>query len=92
MPRHWRIKDASNLRVQGSGSGKGFVFDNRTGYVYLLNKTGLHILKNLEEGKTVAQIANSMCSRFNLDRETAVRDAQEFLEALLREGWVDVGE
>lgn len=86
MARHWKIRDTSRLNMQSSESGKGFIFDHRTGYVYLVNKTGIHIFQGLKDGKTVDQIVDSLCAQFGLDREIALSDTEGFLETLLPEG------
>jgi PqqD family protein of HPr-rel-A system len=72
--------------MQSSEIGKGFIFDHRTGYVYLVNKTGIHIFQHLKDGKTVDQIVDSLCAQFGLDREIALSDTEEFLENLVSEG------
>lgn len=93
MAKRWKIRDIScfTLHVsETSSSGKGFIFDHRSGYVYLANRTGVHILQGLREGRSTGQIADSLSARFGLDREVALNDTQEFLENLQSEGLASV--
>jgi hypothetical protein len=45
-----------HVSCQISDKGKGFLFDHRSGYVYLLNKTGCYIFALLQEGVSIEEI------------------------------------
>ncbi|HHI96389.1 MAG TPA: PqqD family protein [Thermodesulfatator atlanticus] len=67
-------------------SEEGFVFDPETGNSYTVNETGLLILKKLREGLSPEEIAGIMSEEYGISREEALRDIQDFLEAMARFG------
>ncbi len=67
-------------------SEEGFVFDPETGNSYTVNETGLLILKKLREGLSLEEIAEIMNEEYGISREEALRDIQDFLEAMARFG------
>jgi len=61
---------------------EGFVFDPTTGNSYVVNQTGLFILKKLREGLNDEGIIKALTEEFEVDENTARRDFYDFLEQL----------
>ncbi|NPA13893.1 MAG: HPr-rel-A system PqqD family peptide chaperone [Aquificae bacterium] len=61
---------------------EGFIFDPETGNSYVVNQTGLFILKLLKEGKSEEEIIKALTEEFEVDEDTARRDFYDFLEHL----------
>lgn len=82
-------------RLQGLAlSERGFLFDPSTGQTYSLNATATFVLKSLIGGVDAAALPALVAARFDVDAETAGRDAEQFLLQLRELGlWDDaVGE
>jgi PqqD family protein of HPr-rel-A system len=82
-------------RLQGLAlSERGFLFDPSTGQTYSLNATATFVLKSLIGGADPAALPALVGARFDVDAETAARDAEQFLRQLRELGlWDDaVGE
>ena len=60
-------------------SESGFLFDPATGHTYSLNATGAFLLRALIEGKPLEELATAVEGAFEIDQETASRDAEQFL-------------
>lgn len=54
----------------------------RTRWVHLFNEVGSEIWKFLEEPRRVEEVVSHLCEEFEVDEETARRDALEFLNIL----------
>jgi len=65
----------SGLKV----SDTGFVFDQLTGQTFRLNKTGIEIIKMLQDGFDNEAISESLCDHFDITKEKALTDVEEFL-------------
>ncbi len=61
---------------------EGFVFDPETGNSFVVNQTGLFILKKLREGLSEEEIVKALTEEFEVDEDTARRDFYDFLEQL----------
>jgi len=61
---------------------EGFVFDPTTGNSYVVNPTGLFIIKKLREGLKEEEIVKALTEEFEVDENTARRDFYDFLEQL----------
>lgn len=70
---------------------EGFAFDPETGQSFVVNQTGLFILKKLREGLSEEEIIKSLTEEFEVDENTARRDFYDFLEQLRILGILDKG-
>ncbi len=61
---------------------EGFVFDPSTGDSYMLNTTGLFILKKLRDEKSLSEIVKSLVDQYNIAPDEAERDTNDFLGQL----------
>jgi len=61
---------------------EGFVFDPLTGESFTTNKTGVFILKRLQEGKSEERILKDVLEEFNVSKEEAERDLVDFIQKL----------
>ena len=61
---------------------EGFVFDPSTGDSYMLNGTGLFILKKLRDEKGLAEIVKALVEEFDIGADEAERDTNDFLGQL----------
>ena len=73
-----RLKIQENLAISDSG----FLFFPTTGETFTVNEMGTEILKNLKEGKTSDEIIENILQKFEVDKETAERDLDDFLSQL----------
>lgn len=69
---------ASTLRFYGDE----FVFDIVSGMFYRMNRTACFILRALDVGANVRDLPKMLQSRYGLDRATATRDVELFLNDL----------
>lgn len=77
-------------RLQGLAlSERGFLFDPATGQTYSLNPTATFLLKSLIAGAAPGKLAPLVAARFDVDVETADRDAEQFLLQLRELGLWD---
>jgi len=53
-----------------------------------LSETARFIWENLEQAENFDALVNSITDNYEIDRETAARDAAEFLVRLLRMGFI----
>ncbi len=70
-------------------NNEGFAFDSRTGNTYNINATGLVAMNGMKAGKTNAQIIDQLEERFDVDRPTASRDLELFLNQLERNNLIE---
>ncbi|RTZ60621.1 MAG: PqqD family protein [Gammaproteobacteria bacterium] len=68
---------------------EGFAFDPETGNSFVLNQTGLFIVKKLREGLSEEEIISEILKEFEVDEETARRDFYDFMEQLRILGLID---
>jgi len=61
---------------------EGFIFDPETGNSFVVNQTGLFILKKLREGLSEEEVIKALTKEFEVDENTARRDFYDFLEQL----------
>lgn len=73
-----QLKIQENLAISDSG----FLFFPTTGETFTVNEIGKEIIQSLKEGKTSQNIVESMLENFDVDRETAERDLEDFLSLL----------
>ncbi len=70
---------SEHVTCETSDKGKGFLFDHRSGYVYLLNKTGCYIFTLFQEEISVEEIIAKMSKKFNIDSSVISEDIHNFL-------------
>ena len=68
---------------------EGFVFDPETGSSFVVNPTGLFILKKLREGMDEEGVIRALTEEFEVDGDTARRDFYDFIEQLRILGLID---
>ena len=80
--------DASRLHDLAV-SDSGFVFDPTTGHTYTLNSSALVVLRALNQGTALDEIARSLGDAFELEGgEDLDRDVQDFVSRLREQGLV----
>jgi hypothetical protein len=67
----------------------GFAFDPRTGNTYNINSVGLLVINAVKAGAGVEQVLDSLSERYDVDRQTADRDLEVFLNKLERNKLID---
>ena len=60
----------------------GFAFDPTTGDSYVINRTGLLILRALRENRGAGEVARMLMETYGLPAEEAERDVADFRERL----------
>ncbi|MEW6679705.1 MAG: HPr-rel-A system PqqD family peptide chaperone [bacterium] len=68
-------------------SEAGFVFDPSSGQTYRLNKTGVGIVRLLQNGVGSDEIAQRLSMEFDIDKESAKEDVREFISLLKEMGF-----
>jgi len=78
--------DASYIRLERSSDGISFLFEEKFGFVYLLNDTGYVMAKMMLQGNpTIQDIAKSLIEQFELDLEEEVTEDIVVFVNMLRE-------
>ena len=67
-------------------SDSGFVFDPSNGQTFGLNRTGLAIVRLMQQGEAVEAIAKSISEQFEIGLAAAEEDLREFLYLLEKTG------
>jgi PqqD family protein of HPr-rel-A system len=67
---------------------EGFLFDPTTGDSFLLNASGLVLLRGVQEGLDEAHLTARLVERFAVDPEQAARDVDDFLVQLRVLRWL----
>jgi len=70
------------------GQDGAIVLDVQQGQMFNLNLVGSRILELLEAGTPEAVIADEISRQFEVSRDTANQDMQEFIDALKERGLV----
>ncbi len=72
-------------------SDTGFVFDPSTGQTFLLNKTGLRIVRMLQEGYEIEKTIGALEDEFEITQKDALEDLKEFVSLMKEKGFqVDI--
>ena len=71
---------------------KAFVLEEDGRKVHRLNKMGSFIWKSADGCHTVRAIVEKICERYEVDKETAERDAGELIAKLIDKGIVNLSE
>lgn len=70
--------------------GAAFVVMPRDRMLHMLNEVGTHIWKLLEKERALEEITASVTETFEVDADTAGRDAKDFLKEMLERDLVQV--
>jgi hypothetical protein len=62
--------------------GEAVVFMPGKGQVRILNKLGTAVWELVDGERTVSEIVEEICKKYDVEREVAERDALEFLKTL----------
>ncbi len=80
------MTEANSIPVTQLGllaiSDQGFVFNPATGDSFVCNASGLTVLKALKEETSIADLVQSMSSRYAISEADAERDVMEFVQSL----------
>lgn len=78
--------DLPGVRIEKPENGTGFLFEERYGFIYLLNETGYELAKLLiENDLTEEELQKHLEDKFDMDRSTDLqKNITEFL-SMLRE-------
>ncbi len=73
-----------DVSLEQTPSNKGYLFDSRTGYIFLLNPTGFYISKLIQESfLTVEQIVDWLTTNFAIPESSPAREGvEQFLDCL----------
>lgn len=71
-----------NIRKNIAVSETGFIFNPLTGDSFSVNETGLFVLQKLKEEENEETILKAFQEEFELDRNTAEIDLNDFLSML----------
>jgi hypothetical protein len=72
----------------GLQDGEGVIVDTRSAFYFGLNKTAAFLWDKLQKEKdvTALQLTDALCARFEVSREDASRDVEEFLRHVVEYG------
>jgi hypothetical protein len=76
------ILNLSSFSLEISPEGRGLFFDQKSGEMLSLNKTGAFIIENLREAITFEDLAEAFSRKFGLSPHAAETDLREFLSTL----------
>ncbi|MCA6423215.1 PqqD family protein [Flavobacterium sp. j3] len=63
-------------------SESGFLFNPTTGDSFTLNDTAIHIVSLLKENKNKEEIISSIVDKFDVEKNTADKDYEDFVFSL----------
>lgn len=70
-------------------SESGLVFDPNTGSICTSNQTGLDILRALCEGKSTAEITETIAERYQVGAQLVEGDVRDFIQQLRSYGYTE---
>lgn len=72
----------------GLQDGEGVIVDTKSAFYFGLNKTAAFLWDKLQKEKNVTalQLTDALCARFEVTREAASRDVEEFLAHVVEYG------
>ncbi|MFE6054109.1 lasso peptide biosynthesis PqqD family chaperone [Kitasatospora sp. NPDC056446] len=76
-----------DVTLTPTGSG-AVVLDERTGRYFQLNRTGLHILRSLLDGRTAEEVAADLSDRYPVTTARARADVDTLRDSLRTAGLV----
>ncbi|NOX35539.1 MAG: PqqD family protein [Deltaproteobacteria bacterium] len=68
-------------------SDTGFVFDPSTGQTFLLNKTGLSLVKMLQAGTSLKDTPAFLEKEYDVEEKDAKEDIREFVSLMRKMGF-----
>jgi PqqD family protein of HPr-rel-A system len=68
----------SNLRRLATND-EGFVFDPATGDSFVVNESAALLIRGLQEGLDESRLTQRLTDRFDVDRDRAAADIDDFL-------------
>ena len=71
-----------NINKNIAISENGFVFNPSTGDSFSLNPIGTDIIKLLKEDKSVSEIVNQLCKKYNVEKHLLEKDIHDFVFTL----------
>jgi hypothetical protein len=66
--------------------GEAVLLNTQTGAYFSLNKVGTHIWQLYGEGKSLAEVVEGVCQRFEVTPERAEADVRAFTSTLVERG------
>jgi len=69
---------------------KSVLLNLDNGTYYSLNKTGTFIWSLLDEKRAVNDLIERVTQQFDIDKDRAYLDVQSFIEAMEKEGLIDI--
>jgi len=72
----------------GLQDGEGVIVDTKSAFYFGLNKTAAFLWDKLktEKNVTARELTDALCARFDVNRENASRDVEEFLVHVVEYG------
>ena len=68
---------------------EGIVLRQSDAEIIGVNQLGVMVLKQVQQGQTVGEIVDAVCSSFDVDREQAERDIADYLDTLLESNVIE---
>ena len=84
--RLYRLCTDVRYRIVG---GQAVIIVQEAGEAVVLNEVGTRVLELIDTGRSFAEIADDLCSRFDVDRKQAERDLGDYLKDLVDAGVVE---
>lgn len=66
--------------------GQAFIVNTQTSTLHELDETGTFIWKLIEKGKNIDEVAEALSESFDVTRQNAGKDAEEFISELKKKG------
>lgn len=83
-----KVSDAISVRKI---ENEIFIFDRKTSTIHSFNRVASFIWELLTENVTLDEITEKLCSRFDIDEETAEKDKSDFIKELKTKKLLQVG-
>jgi hypothetical protein len=77
------------LRKNIASSEEGFIFNPATGDSYSTNPIGAEILSLLKEEKTIPEIIEAVCTKYDVDTSQFEKDLDDFKSQLVDSNILD---
>lgn len=89
-PEDTRVQIKPNLVIE-EVEDEGLILDMNGNVYFSLNPVALAMIKRLEDGETLGEVAEAIGEEFEAPVDHIRRDVEIFLEALIERGlaWVD---
>jgi hypothetical protein len=69
-----------------------FIIDDSGNKIHVLNKVGSFIWNQTETARTIRQIVDSVCARFDVSEAIALADTSELIEKMTAQGIVKLSD